>query len=98
MSSITPKSERNDHAVGQVSWERSLAAFDSRIGYLSHEENSSLQWCRKTVAEALSDIDTRLPAPTPPALSTSLVFFDGRDEGSKYPNFMLASEREYHGL
>jgi len=97
MSQIIPNSERNDH-VGQVSWERSLAAFNSRIGYLSHEMSASLRRSRKIVAEAWSDIEARLPAPSPPPLSANLVFFDGRDGGSKYPNFMLASEREYHGL
>ena len=81
-----------------------MAAFDSRIDYLSgeeseeSEENVSLRRCREIVVEASSDIEARLPGPTPPPLSTNLVYFDGRDEGSKYPNFMVSSERVSHGL
>ena len=38
-----------------------------RLGYyLSREEGASLRWCRRIVAEALSDIVARLPDPSPP--------------------------------
>ena len=44
------------------------------------------------------DIEAKLPNLFPSVLSTQLVFFDGREEGSRYPNFMLVSERESYGL
>ena len=75
-----------------------MTAFDSRIGYLPHEESASLRYCRGVVAEAHSDIVARLPGPTPPALSANSVFADGRDVGSRYPNFMLSSERVSYGI
>ena len=75
-----------------------MAAFDSRVDYLLDEESVPLRRCREIVAEALSDIKIRLPGPTPPPLSANLVFFDGRDERSKYPNFMVSSERLSYGL
>ena len=50
------------------------------------------------VAEACSDIVARLPGPAPPPLSANSVFVDGRDMGSRYPNFMLSSERVSYGI
>ncbi|KAF9643250.1 hypothetical protein BDM02DRAFT_3123697 [Thelephora ganbajun] len=82
----------------RISWERSLVAFDSRIDYLSHEEGASLRRHREIVAKAWSDFKARLPEETPPTLTTLLVFTDGRERESRYPNFMLASERWYYGL
>jgi len=38
------------------------------------------------------------PGPTPPALSVNMAFFDGRDECSKYPNFLLSCGRVPSGL
>jgi len=70
-----------------------LTVFDSRISFLSQEEGTHLRRYREIVAEALSDIEARLPGPSPPLLSKNSVLADGRDGGSKYPNFMLASER-----
>ena len=75
-----------------------MAVFDSRVGYLSHEEGASLRRFRGIVVQAWSDIDAGLPDPFPPPLSANLLFFDGRDEGSKYPNFMLFSERVHSAL
>ena len=72
--------------------------FDLRIGYLSREESASLRLCRKIVADALSDFKVRLPEQPPLALTAHLAFADGREEGSKHPNLMLASERQSHGL
>jgi hypothetical protein len=76
----------------------SLVAFDSRIASLSHEEGVSLQSCRQIVADAWLDIRTKLPEPSPSALAKLLTFADGREQGSSYPNFMLASERMEYGL
>ena len=60
-------------------------AFDSRIGCLSHEEGASLRCDRKAVAEARSDIETRLLGSSPPPLSSisSYLAFAG-EEGSRY--------------
>ena len=76
----------------------SLVVFDSRIGSLSHEEGAPLRFSRRIVAEAWSDIKSRLPGLYPSALPTLLAFADGRQPGSGYPNFMLASERVAYGL
>lgn len=98
---VIPNSKRNYHVVHQVSWKRSLTAFDSRIENLSDEESEesiSLRQSREIVAKAHSDIDARLPDPFPPPLSANLVFLDDRDEGSEHPNFMLSSVRASHSL
>ena len=72
--------------------------FDSRVGYLSHEEGASLRRHREAVAEAWLDFKAKLPDESPPSITAHLVFVDGRQEGSRYPNFMLASERWTYGL
>ena len=72
--------------------------FDSRISHLPHEENVSLRRHREVVAEALSDFKTKLPDQSPLSVTALLAFADGREEGSPYPNFMLASERWSYGL
>ena len=72
--------------------------FDSRIGYLPHEESTLLRRHQETVKEAWSDFETKLPDESPPPITALLVFVDGRQEGSNYPNFMLASERWTYGL
>ena len=71
---------------------------DSRISYLSREESGSLRRSQKIVAEAWSDIGSRLPEQTPLTLTALLVFVDGREPGSKYPNFLLPSEKLIWGL
>ena len=72
--------------------------FDSRIGDLPHEGDDSLRRHRKVVAEAWSDLKVKLPDQSPLAITALLVFVDGRREESRYPNFMLASERRSYGL
>ena len=73
--------------------------FDSRIGYLSSQGGTeTLLSHREVVAEALSDFKAKLPDESPKSVTALLVFADGRQEGSKYPNFMLASERWTYGL
>ena len=81
-----------------MSWEKSLAVFDSRISQLSYDESASLRHHRGMVAEAWSDFEARLPGQSPLSITTLLVFVDGRQEGSMHPNFMLASERRSYGL
>ena len=95
---IVPDGEQSDNNIFQTSWERSLVVFDSRISCLSREESAPLRLRRQIVVEALSDFNDRLPGESPPTLSTLLAFADGREKGSKYPNFMLASERCAYGL
>jgi hypothetical protein len=72
--------------------------YDSRICCLSQEEGASLQHHREIVEEARLDMKTKLPNESPKSITASLVFVDGRQEGSNYPNFMLASERTSYGL
>ena len=72
--------------------------FDSRISCLSYEENTSLRHHREIVAKAYSDFRARLPDESPLSITALLVFVDGREEGSTYPNFLLASERWGYGL
>ena len=50
------------------------------------------------MTEALSDFKARLPDESPKSITALLVFVDGRQEGSKYPNFMLSSSRWSYGL
>ena len=54
--------------------------------------------CRQVVVEALSDMEARFPGPSPPVLSAKVLFFDGREGESMYPNLMLASEQVRCGL
>jgi len=82
----------------KVSWEKSLVAFDSRIGSLPYGESASLRYFRNIVADAWSDFEAGLPENSPSQLSVSLTFIDGREAGSKYSNFMLASERATYGI
>jgi len=98
MKSIIPDSKRIDNIVNQVSWERSLPTFDSHIWHLSHEQSASLRLRRQVVAEAWSDFKARQPAGSPPALTARSVYIDGREEVSRYPNFMLSSERYTYGI
>ena len=93
-----PESEQADDGANQISWERSLVTFDSRIGCLLHEESASLRYCREIVAAALADIEAKLPNPTPSVLSAQMMFLDGREEGSGYPNFLMVSEKDGYGL
>ena len=58
----------------------------------------SLRRHREIVAETLSDFKAKLPDQSPLSITALLVFVDGREEGSPYPNFMLASERRSYGL
>jgi hypothetical protein len=68
-----------------------LRVFDSRIDDPSLEEGS-LRDCREIVAGALADFEARIPDRYPPTLSALLAFEDGREEGSKYPNFISTTE------
>lgn len=73
--------------------------FDLRLSDRSHEENKSLRRHREVVAEAWTDFNAKLPDhQSPLSITARLVFVDGRQEGSKYPNFMLASEVQNYGL
>lgn len=58
----------------------------------------SLRHQREIVAEACSDFKAKIPDQSPISVTALSVFVDGRQEGSKYPNFMLASERHGYGL
>lgn len=82
----------------KISWERSLVVFSSRIDYLSYEESSPLRHHREVVEKAWSDFKAKLPNESPLSITALLTFVDGRQEGSNYPNFMLASERWTYGL
>ena len=53
--------------------------FDSRISYLSQEESASLRSGRKIVAEAWSDIKSRLPEESPSTLVALIVLVDGEN-------------------
>ena len=86
------------NVIDQDSWETSLVVFDARIACLPCEESSQLRFCRQIVAEAWLDIKIRLPRPSPSKVAELITSFDGREEGSEYPNFMLASERYSYGL
>jgi hypothetical protein len=66
-----------------------LKVFDSRIKDLLFEEDASLRDCREIVAGMLADLEARLPDEYPPKLTVLLAFEDGREEGSKHPNFIL---------
>jgi hypothetical protein len=94
---MTVKRTDNIPRVGQISWERSLAVFDSRIPWVSPEESASLRRHRKTVAEAWADSKAKLQD-SPLLITAQSAFVDGREEGSRYPNFMLASVRSDYGL
>jgi hypothetical protein len=72
--------------------------FDSRIAWLPPEESAPLRRHRKTVAEAWSDCKAKLLDDSPLLITSQLAFVDGREEGSRYPNFMLASVRSDYGL
>ena len=76
-----------------------MVMFDSRIGYLSSQGKREALLCyREVVAEALSDFKAKLPDESPKSIAALLVFADGRQEGSKYPNFMLSSNLRSYGL
>jgi hypothetical protein len=83
-----------DEGVEQLSWKRSLRVFDSRIDDPLLREGASLRDYREIVAGMSADIDARLPGEYPPTLSVLLPFEDGREEGSKYPNFLSPVEVE----
>jgi hypothetical protein len=60
--------------------------------------SAHLRFCRQIVAEAWLDIKIRLPKPSPSKVAELIITFDGREEGSEHPNFMLASERYSYGI
>ena len=65
-----------------------MKAFDTRINDLPLEEGASLRDCREIVAGMLVDLEARLPDQYPPKLAALLAFEDGREEGSRHPNFL----------
>ena len=71
-----------------------MKVFDSRIDDPLLGEGASLRDYREIVAGMSADIDTRLPDEYPTTLSVLLPFEDGREEGSKYPNFLSPVELE----
>ena len=75
-----------------------MAVLESRIGHLLDKENPPLRRHQDIVAEALSDFKAKVPDQPPLPASALLVFVDGRQHGSQYPNFMLDSERQTFGL
>jgi hypothetical protein len=69
-----------------------LRVFDSRINNSSLEKGASLWDSREIVAGMLADLEARLPDRYPPKLSALLAFEDGREEGSRHPNFLSPME------
>ena len=69
-----------------------MKAFESRINDLPLEEGASLRDFREIVAAMLTDLEARLPDEYPPKLAALLAFEDGREEGSKYPNFLSLAD------
>ena len=72
--------------------------FNARIARLPLEESTHLRFCHQIVAAAWLDLASKLPEPAPSKTDELIVFSDGREEGSRYPNFMSASERYTYGL
>ena len=71
---------------------------DTRIG--SHLDNGdgSLQRWRMVLVKAHADFREKFLGPYYDLFNSFVVSEDGRSEGSRFPNMLLASERERFGF
>lgn len=84
--------------LNQISWKRALETIDIRIKSKSHADSESLRHWRVVIWKAYADLQTNSSGYGPNSLVSSVLSADGRMEGSRYPNLLLADERERYGL
>ena len=82
----------------QLSWEKALGVFDTRLVDVPLEKGVKLRHWRETVAAVYSDFEAKLPDAKPPVLILRARWVDGRIEGSRYPNLMFPEMRQQCGI
>ena len=98
-SSFAHTSKELTENAGQISWKRALDTIDARIGLCSHTENGSLRYYwRGVIGKAYADLQANLAGCEPNPLVSLALSIDGRMEDSRYPNLLIAAEREPYGL
>ena len=90
--------ESPDNKSAQISWNKALSVFDSRISGTTLEQGTKLRRWKEVVEEVHLDFWAKIPDEEPPILTERAYKLDGRTEESRYPNLMLPWVRRRYGI
>jgi len=81
-----------------LSWKTALDTVNARLRLCSDPESRSLRHWKVIIERAYDEFRANLPGSEPTTFASQVFATDGRSGGSKFPNLMVAEERERYGL